>query len=148
MTLGEKILDLRRRNAMSQDVLAEKLEVSRQAVSKWERDEAMPETDKIVRMAQLFRVSTDYLLLDGEPQQQEQPQPAPQQPRAEDRIERFVRRHGYKAGYIMMAVGAFICVLSIGMRLLWPVIAGQFFSGTFKGLGDVLQSNDQMGSAI
>ena len=44
MTLGEKIQELRRKNAMSQDVLAEKLEVSRQAVSKWERDEAMPET--------------------------------------------------------------------------------------------------------
>ena len=49
MTLGEKILELRRRNAISQDALAERLDVSRQAVSKWERDEAIPETDKIVK---------------------------------------------------------------------------------------------------
>ena len=59
MTLGEKIQELRRKNAISQDVLAERLDVSRQAVSKWERDEAMPETDKIVKLAQVFGVSTD-----------------------------------------------------------------------------------------
>lgn len=64
MTIGEKIQDLRRRSGMSQDALAEKLEVSRQAVSKWERDEALPEMDNIVRLCQLFGVSTDYLLLD------------------------------------------------------------------------------------
>ena len=49
MTLGEKIQELRRKNAISQDALAERLDVSRQAVSKWERDEATPETDKIVK---------------------------------------------------------------------------------------------------
>ena len=62
MTFGEKLQELRRRSGMSQDTLAEKLEVSRQAVSKWERDETMPETEKVVRIAQLFNVSTDYLL--------------------------------------------------------------------------------------
>ena len=45
MTFGEKLQDLRRKAGMPQDMLAEKLEVSRQAVSKWERDEAMPETE-------------------------------------------------------------------------------------------------------
>ena len=62
MTLGEKLQALRRRTGMSQDMLAEKLEVSRQAVSKWERDEAMPETDKLVRIAKLFDISLDELL--------------------------------------------------------------------------------------
>ena len=62
MTFGEKLQALRRRTGMSQDMLAEKLEVSRQAVSKWERDEAMPETDKLVRIAKLFDISLDELL--------------------------------------------------------------------------------------
>ena len=69
MTLGEKIQELRRKNAISQDALAERLDVSRQAVSKWERDEATPETDKIVKLAQVFSVSTDYLLLEEAPEQ-------------------------------------------------------------------------------
>ena len=65
MTLGEKIQMLRSRAGMSQETLAELLEVSRQAVSKWERDEAVPETEKIVRLSDCFQVTTDYLLKDG-----------------------------------------------------------------------------------
>ena len=62
MTFGEKLQKLRARAGMSQDALAERLNVSRQAVSRWERDETMPETDKIVPLADLFGVTTDYLL--------------------------------------------------------------------------------------
>ena len=62
MTFGEKLQGLRQKAGMSQDALAEKLNVSRQAVSRWERDETMPETDKVVALADLFDVTTDYLL--------------------------------------------------------------------------------------
>ena len=48
MTFGQKLQMLRQRAGMSQDVLAERLGVSRQAVSRWERDETMPDPDKIV----------------------------------------------------------------------------------------------------
>lgn len=133
MTLGEKLLELRRKAAMSQDVLAERLDVSRQAVSKWERDEAVPETDKIVRIAQIFGVTTDYLLLEDAPPQQEAPTwqapPQYQAPAGFGRAERFIRSHGYKFGYILIAIGTLICLFSLGMRLLWPVIAEGFFSG-------------------
>lgn len=135
MTLGEKIQDLRRRNAMSQDVLAEKLEVSRQAVSKWERDEAMPETEKLVRIAQLFGVSTDYLLLDKEePRTYQQPQHQSYQPRQNTgagRAEQFIRRHGYKAGYGMIVVGAILCVMALLILNLLP----KFGSGVFDTAG-------------
>ena len=133
MTLGEKIQDLRRRYAMSQDALAERLEVSRQAVSKWERDEAVPETEKIIRIAQVFGVSTDYLLMDREPEEQpwQQTQQQTGQSRSfESRAERFVRRHGYKAGYIMAAAGALVCVICLLLYFLWPVIGGSLF-GSF-----------------
>ena len=62
MTFGEKLQGLRQKAGMSQDALAEQLNVSRQAVSRWERDETMPETDKVVALADLFGVTTDYLL--------------------------------------------------------------------------------------
>lgn len=65
MTFGEKLQKLRAREGLSQDALAELLNVSRQAVSRWERDETMPETEKVVRISEHFGVTTDYLLKDG-----------------------------------------------------------------------------------
>lgn len=62
MTFGEKLQKLRREAGLSQEELAERLEVSRQAVSKWERDSGYPETEKIIRMGRLFHVTMDYLL--------------------------------------------------------------------------------------
>ena len=59
MTLGEKILSLRTARDMSQDDLAEKLEVSRQSVSKWETGQSTPDLDKIIRLADLFGVNVD-----------------------------------------------------------------------------------------
>lgn len=130
MTFGEKLQTLRKRQGISQDALAEQLDVSRQAVSKWERDEAVPETDKIIRLAQLFGVTTDYLLMDQGPAPSSPTAPVPP---VEERIMLFLRRHGYKSGYVMMALGAFICILSIAVWLLWPVVAGGFISAGMDG---------------
>jgi len=64
MILADKIILLRKQNAWSQEELAEKLGVSRQAVSKWEGGNSIPDLDKVIRMSKLFGVSTDYLLKD------------------------------------------------------------------------------------
>lgn len=64
MTIGDKIQNLRKTNNLSQEQLAEKLFVSRQAISKWELGEAIPDTDKIISLSRIFKVSTDYILLD------------------------------------------------------------------------------------
>lgn len=62
MSLAEKIITLRKQNGWSQEELAEHLEISRQAVSKWELGASIPDIDKIVKMSELFGVTTDYLL--------------------------------------------------------------------------------------
>ena len=62
MTIGNKIMTLRRENNFSQEILAEKLGVSRQAVSKWEAEQCFPDIDKIVKLSELFSVPTDYIL--------------------------------------------------------------------------------------
>ena len=64
MTIGEKIQQLRKERNLSQEQLAGQLAVSRQAISKWELGESVPETDKIILLSKLFQVSTDYLLHD------------------------------------------------------------------------------------
>ena len=68
MSLSEKIILLRKRNGWSQEELAERLNVSRQSVSKWESAQSVPELDKILQLSSLFGVTTDYLLKeDAEP---------------------------------------------------------------------------------
>ncbi len=66
MSVGEKLYKLRRENEYTQEQLAEILGVSRQAVSKWESDITYPETDKLIKLAELYDCSLDYLLKDGD----------------------------------------------------------------------------------
>ena len=64
MILADKIIEERKKLGLSQEELAEKLTVSRQAVSKWESAQSIPDLQKIILMSELFSVSTDYLLKD------------------------------------------------------------------------------------
>jgi len=64
MILADKIIRLRKKNGWSQEELADKMNVSRQAVSKWEGAQAVPDLDKILQLGSLFGVTTDYLLKD------------------------------------------------------------------------------------
>lgn len=62
MSTGTRIAQARKKQGLTQEQLAEQLEVTRQSVSRWESDTAYPETDKLVRLARIFGVSCDYLL--------------------------------------------------------------------------------------
>ena len=111
MTFGENLQSLRQRSGLSQDALAERLDVSRQAVSRWERDETMPETDKVVALADIFGVTTDYLL---RPQAERQTSPENEPPRSgpapaeRDTISRLgylAKTKGYLLGWVLIAWG-------------------------------------------
>ena len=71
MILADKITEERKKNGWSQEELADKLGVSRQAVSKWESAGATPDLQRVIQLAQLFDVSTDYLLRDEVVHQEE-----------------------------------------------------------------------------
>ena len=64
MKLNEKIFSCRKKAGMSQEALADKLGVSRQAISKWELGTAVPELDNLLAISKLFGVTTDWLLND------------------------------------------------------------------------------------
>lgn len=64
MIFADKVIRLRKRNGWSQEELADKMDVSRQAVSKWESAQTVPALDKLLQLADLFGVTTDYLLKD------------------------------------------------------------------------------------
>ncbi|MGN0536503.1 MAG: helix-turn-helix domain-containing protein [Acutalibacteraceae bacterium] len=65
MTLGEKIQMLRNKEGLSQEQLAERLTVSRQAVSKWELGQSTPDLDYVIQLGEIFGVSLDYLIKDS-----------------------------------------------------------------------------------
>ena len=67
MTLGQRIQELRKQSNLSQEALGEKLGVSRQAVSRWEMDGAVPEVDKLIAMGRLFGVDLNSLLQVAQP---------------------------------------------------------------------------------
>lgn len=67
MTIADRIQSLRKAKGMSQEELADRVGVSRQAVSKWESEQATPDLDKVVIMSDIFEVTTDYLLKGIEP---------------------------------------------------------------------------------
>ena len=124
MTFGEKLQSLRQKAGMSQDVLAERLEVSRQAVSRWERDETMPETDKVVALADIFGVTTDYLL---RPQPESTggagPHETGRKRQAEDTFSRLgylAKTRGYLLGWVLIAWGALdlLTLLLMGLGVL------------------------------
>lgn len=111
MTLGERIRCYRGRRGLSQEALAEQVGVSRQAVSKWETDAAVPELDKLVALARAFGVTTDQLLTEEIPAEEVPPvREAP--PPVEDRLDhaagwlgRQIRRWGWLYGIYVMAGG-------------------------------------------
>lgn len=104
--LADRIQQLRREHGLSQEQLAEKLNVSRQAVSKWESAQAQPELDKIIALSELFCVTTDYLLKGsrGTP-----PEAGPAPARRPDAA--FASRVLYLAALFFLGVGL-VCALA------------------------------------
>lgn len=67
MTIADRIQNLRKTKGISQEELADKIGVSRQAVSKWESEQSTPDVEKIILLSEYFEVTTDYLLKGAEP---------------------------------------------------------------------------------
>lgn len=68
--LSERLYKLRKKSGLSQEQIAEQLNVSRQAISKWESGAAVPESEKLIIISEYFKVSVDYLLKDVDEEEQ------------------------------------------------------------------------------
>ena len=103
MTIGETIQRLRTKRRLSQEQLAELVGVSRQAVSKWELNAALPDTDKLVPLARALGVSVDELL-GNVSENGVSEAPSPERPH---RQPDWLATHWYWLGLILMAVGLY-----------------------------------------
>lgn len=99
MKFNEKLFELRKKAGMTQQDLAEKLNVSRQAVSRWEMGTAMPDVENLIAMSELFSVSLDYLL-------KEQAEPVQSQPGAETKRRKIIE---------------ILTIVIMGLLVLWIV---------------------------
>ena len=111
MTFGEKLQALRKAQGLSQEELAQRINVSRQALSKWESGASVPDTENVIALSRLFGVSTDYLLLD-EVKASGQTSPAIAWPKP---------RKYLLAATIVGAVGL------VAIRFIWAAMAASMF---------------------
>ena len=83
---ANRLYELRKKHGLSQEELAEKLGVSRQAVSKWERSEASPDTDNLIALAKIYGLSLDELIF-GEKKSEENSEPTSNDKKAENKVD-------------------------------------------------------------
>lgn len=115
MTLGEKILKLRSTAKMSQGDLAEKLNVSRQSISKWETNQSVPELDKLIQLSDLFQISMDELVRSDDLDQREKEEA--EIPSAEPQPTQVIIQRSLSTqkivGFILLALGLLCCILAL-----------------------------------
>ena len=137
MRTGEKIAICRKNHRLSQEDLASQLGISRQAVSRWETGETMPDCERIIQLSRLFGVSTDYLLLE----ERQTPDPTdgtgtaaalPAAP-AEDAAEALRRRFRIGLGIALTLSGILIAITALILAALeaaqltaWVTHLGRF----------------------
>ena len=115
MILADKIIELRKRNGWSQEELAEKLDVSRQSISKWEGAQSVPDMNRILALSQIFGVSTDVLLkdeleLDGAPGLGLQTEDTAARSVSMEEASAYLDHKNESAGRI--SLGVMLCILS------------------------------------
>lgn len=141
MKLHEKIYYCRKKSGLSQDALAEKLGISRQAISKWETGESVPETGKLVALASALGVTVDWLLSEDEPEAESEPagddggvftgakrdysRPADWTDSLPRLIQNLARRWGWLAGVYVALCGVAFVIFGV----LASVISNNMFSG-------------------
>lgn len=117
MTLGEKICTLRTGKGLSQEDLAQCLEVSRQSVSKWETGQSVPDLEKIIRLADLFGVNVDELVREGE---------RPQPPQPETKVVYVKEKREWtaaqKLGICLLAAGGALTLLGLAYGGALPLV--------------------------
>lgn len=146
MKLGEKIAYYRRVSKLSQEELAARIGVSRQAVSKWELGETSPDVDRLLGLAGVFGVTTDHLLSEEDPAEtaerptpqvrEEIPEEAEKAGPGEDLpgfLGRMVRRWGWLAGVYLALHGAGIAL--VGVLARWGF--GSMFAASGEMMGQM-----------
>ena len=134
--LADRLVELRKEHKLSQEALAEKLGLSRQSISKWERAEASPDTDNLIALAEVYGITLDELLDNNEPKERKQ-ETQPQSENKEKSAKQIKGKQNLKKapllflGAIAIYVGGGIVLGVFWWSLMWvlfPLVLGYTFS--------------------
>lgn len=132
MSLGDKIIKLRKEHGFSQEDLAQRIDVSRQSISKWELNESSPDADNLRKLSNLFKVSIDYILDD------EQEEYIRHQNKGVNAGE-LIKRHWAKVGYYVAGIGLLATLTMLPTsNFMLKILDDPIFSG-FKSVLKVFQ---------
>jgi transcriptional regulator with XRE-family HTH domain len=159
MKLSEKIYYCRTKARLSQESLAEKVGVSRQAVSKWENGDAEPEIGKLRLLAEAFGVTADWLLSDAQPEEEAaDPAPAESAPHLNwvDSIPgvlgKLLRRYGWLFGVYLAVGGAGFAIIGGLARYISRQMFAGFSGDPFSGMNSTFSGGtvyfDEFGNMI
>lgn len=129
MIFAEKLIRLRKKNGWSQEELAEKLNVSRQAVSKWEGAQTVPELEKLLQLSVLFGVTTDYLLKDELEAEECTGSGEDSSVKHISLADARAYLKWRKTASVLIAAGVFLCIVSFMPLLLLGAMAQAGFAG-------------------
>ena len=119
MKLADKLIELRKEKGWSQEEFAEKLDVSRQAISRWENETALPDAQNILRISKLFNVTTDYLL--NEDNEDRAETPAVQTAEAEiEKTAPVSREKKYPYWYLILAICLVVAAACVIIKIIKP----------------------------
>ena len=134
--LADRLVELRKEHKLSQEALAEKLGLSRQSISKWERAEASPDTDNLIALAEVYGITLDELLGNNEPKKRKQ-ETQPQSENKDLSAKQIKGKQNLKKspllflGAIAVYVGGGIILGVFWWALMWvlfPLVLGYTFS--------------------
>lgn len=120
MTLGQRLIEFRKSKNLSQEGLAEKLNVTRQTISKWETDQSTPDFDKIVPLCEVFGITTDELF-NGTKENMEKIVPIKNQENSKKRT------IGLVIGIFLYFVAIVWVMITIPVLLMNPIVASSIF---------------------
>lgn len=123
MSLGERLLNLRKEKHLSQEEVADKINVSRQTISKWETDQSTPDFDKIMPLCKLYEISADELLTGKE----EKKQNVNEEPIIYNEGISKKRAIGIGIGVLLYFFAIAFITVSITVFMLNPIIASSIF---------------------
>lgn len=131
MIFADKLILLRKKNGLSQEALAEKLDVTRQAVSRWEGAQTYPDLSKIILISKMFGVSTDYLLKDEIEDEKALSDTAEDKTYEKRKINKeeavlYLKSYKYIAAYYAVSIMLFILGPVIGLSIYFTISANNY----------------------
>ncbi len=126
MNLGEKLYELRKEKNLSQEEVADKLNVTRQTVSKWETNQSTPDFDKIVPLCELFEISTEELLTGKKQEQKEEKTVVEEKPLTKEEVRRKSAEVVSSAVFLYI-LAVVVIMVAIPVLRMNPIIASAIF---------------------